>query len=306
MTCRLVSAVPVRAVCRYLGLQSSWVYRRLKEPIEPRARFELGAQIEATFNASHQTYGSPRVQTVLKNKGICCSRRTVSRIMRERDLVARPRKPWTRTTHTEASHKPAQRLFKTEDKSTAPQGPNEVWVGDVTYIWVKDRFYYLAVVLDVFHRAVVGWSLTDGLEVQGVISALEGAFQRARPRSGLVFHSDRGSQYTSAAFKKTVAHYGGILSMSRKGNCYDNAFAESFFKTLKTEVIYKKPYLTCNELRHALFVYIEGWYNPHRIHTSLNNQSPEQFLHNQLKKHPQNTPEKHPLNKNHHPPLDTT
>ena len=229
--------------------------------------------------------------------------------MHERNLVARPRKPWVRTTRSEASHKPAQRIFKTEDKSTAPQGPNEVWVGDVTYIWVKKRFYYLAVVLDVFHRAVVGWSLTDGLEASGVVLALENAFRRTRPRSKVIFHSDRGSQYTSAAFKDTVARYGGILSMSRTGNCYDNAFAESFFKTLKTELTDKKAYTTYAELRHAIFAYIEGWYNPHRIHTSLNNQSPEQFLHNKLKKQPQPTTKKHhktPINKNHNHPLDTT
>ena len=248
-----------------------------------RSRFELGAQVEEAFNASGHTYGAPRLQVVLKRRGVLCSRRTVARLMRERSLVARARRPWVQTTRSNSLHAPARRLFKTEDKSTAPQGPNEVWVGDVTHIWVADQFYYLAVVLDVFHRGVVGWSLTSSLDAKSVIAALKMAFRRTRPDGKVIFHSDRGSQYTSAAFKSALAGYGGILSMSRKGNCFDNAVVESFFKSLKTERLYKRPCMTYSELRHAIFAYIEGWYNPHRLHSSLNYQSPKQFLQNRLK-----------------------
>ena len=228
------------------------------------------------FKKSGKTYGSPRIYQCLKERNISCSENTVAKLMKEIGIGARPRKRFVpQTTDSNHNERISPRIFRSE--SPLPKSPNEIWAGDITYLPVDNKFYYLSVVLDLFNREVIGWSVDKTLEASGVVSALQNAITSQCSDAQVVFHSDRGSQYASKQFRLLLNKEEMIPSMSRKGNCYDNCYVESFFKTLKDDIYRMGVVLREENIRSEIFKYIEVWYNRNRKHSSLNYLSPLQF-----------------------------
>ena len=240
-------------------------------------RTELLHKIKKIFIESKEAYGSPRVHAKLKREGIICSKHLVAKLMSSEGLIARRAKRRVVTTDSHHGHSVARQEYKVHDRSTHPQAPYEVWAGDITYLsLISKKFVYLSVVMDLFDRRIIGWQLGDTLDVGCVIKALSMAFFHEGHPKRLIFHSDRGVQYTSLAMKELLQAYQCQASMSRKGNCYDNAYVESFFKTLKIEMFSKAIYETKEALNSALFSYI-AWYNRERLHSSLYYLSPQEY-----------------------------
>jgi transposase InsO family protein len=238
-----------------------------------QADAELCKAVQEAFSASDENYGSPRVLRELRRSGVRASKRRVERAMRSLGLTPpRPRRH-RRTTIQDPSHAVAPNELA---RDFAASRPNERWVTDITYVWTDEGWTYVAVILDLFSRAVVGWSLDARLTTTLPMTALQAAVRRRRPESGLMHHSDRGCQYTSRAYRAALASLCITVSMSRKGNCWDNAVAESFFGTLKNELVYRRRWATRLELRAALFEYIEVFYNRRRLHSSLDYKTPAQ------------------------------
>jgi transposase InsO family protein len=234
--------------------------------------------IRESFERSKSTYGSPRVWRDLKAAGYRVSENTVARYMAEMGLDARLKKRFrVQTTDSNHAGPIADRLFKVEDHHTLPDGPGRVLAGDITYLRLGGSFLYLAVVIDIFTREVVGWSMGRNLQTKLVLDALAMAMKRLGPEVEIIFHSDRGSQYASDAYRKLCRNSSITLSMSRRGNCYDNAYVESWFSSLKKEWLYRAVYGTEAQLRSLVFDYIEVWYNRKRRHSALDYMSPVQF-----------------------------
>ena len=263
---------PIRMMCRCLGVSPSGYYDWLSR--EPSARAvrdaSLRERIEAIHRLSRGTYGSPRVHAELASEGECLGRKRVARLMRVAGLegVSRRRRGWT--TRRDEKARPAPDLV---DRDFTATGPDLLWVADVTYIPTWAGFLYLAVVVDVWSRRVVGWSMTTHLRTELVLSALEMALWRRRPAK-VIHHSDQGSQYTSIAFGKRCREAGVWPSMGSVGDCFDNAMCESFFATLECECLDRHRFKTHREARMAVFDFIEGFYNPHRRHSALDYDSP--------------------------------
>jgi transposase InsO family protein len=212
---------------------------------------------------------------VLQRRGVKCSEKRVARLMREAGLHPRPKKPYrVQTTDSNHDNPVAPNLLEQDFRV---ERPNQVWVSDITYIPTEEGWLYLASTMELFSRAVVGWSMSSSLKAVSATSALRMAIERRQPAEGLVHHSDRGVQYTSAEFRGVLDQHGIVASMSRKGNCYDNAVAESFFRTLKTELVHRQHYRTRAEARASVFDYIESFYNRIRMHSSLGYMSPMDF-----------------------------
>ena len=270
---------PVRLMCRVLEVAASGFYAYLKRPPSWRALIDevLMAHVRVAFAESGETYGAPRVLQELREAGLPTSSKRVARLMREDGLVARPRK--------------GRRVVTTNSKHGYPIAPNllarqfdvngvainRVWVGDITYIPTREGPLYLATVLDLGSRRCVGWAMRDTMEVELVLSALRMAREARRPAAGLIFHSDRGSQYASGEYRAELAAHEMIASMSGTGDCYDNAVAESFFSTLEFELLMKHDWQTRDEARPAIFRYMEAWYNRKRRHSSLGYVSPAAY-----------------------------
>lgn len=274
----LEGEIPVTFLSSHFGGSRSGYYAFKAPKSQKRQNKQdfLKKEIRRLFEISKGTYGSPRIFHDLDRKGIPCSENTVAELMRKMGLSADLKKKFKVVT-TDSNHKEsiAPRLFKTEEFNV--KRPNEIWAGDITYVRMGDKFLYLSVVLDLFTRRVVGWSLDETLEAKGVVSALKMAFDREGNLAGIVFHSDRGIQYASKEFNDFSRGKKVLPSMSRKGNCYDNAFVETFFKTLKSELIYRERFENEKELRSAIFEYIETWYNRKRLHSSLGYLSPMEY-----------------------------
>lgn len=230
--------------------------------------------IRATWKKSHKTYGSPRVFAELRAQGDKCGRHRVARLMRKHGLSAQVRRRFVVTTDSKHDLPVAANLV---DQQFATDDPNARWTADITYLWTKEGWLYLAGVLDLCSRRLVGWSMQDSLDRSLVIDALDAALGLRRPGAGLVCHSDRGSQYASDDYQKRLRAAGAVCSMSRKGNCYDNAPMESFFASLKRELVHRCVFATKEEARRAVFWWIEVWYNRQRRHSALGYLSPEQF-----------------------------
>jgi transposase InsO family protein len=265
---------PVTVLCRVLGLARSGYYAWRKRPLSTRAQQDqqLREHIQRLFTASRQTYGSPRVHAALR-KDRPCGRKRVARLMRQAKLVARPRRRSVRTTDSRHAEPIAPNLLA---RDFTAQAPNRIWVTDITYLATREGWLYLAVVLDLYARRVVGWSMQDSLERSLVIAALRDAIQRRQPPAGLLHHSDRGSQYASSDYQALLAKAQMIGSMSRKGNCWDNAVMESFFATLKAELPLS-VFPNHATARTAVFDYIERFYNRQRGHSSLGYRSPADY-----------------------------
>jgi putative transposase len=232
---------------------------------------ELCERVRAVHDGSRQRYGSPRVLEALRRDGLRVGKRRIERAMRGMGLVARRPRRFRVTTRANPSHPVEANVLAREFTASRP---DERWVTDITYVWTDEGWGYLAVILDLFSRSVVGWALDTTLSTQLPLSALDMALRRRGPVSGLLHHSDRGCQYTSADYRSALAEHRVTVSMSRKGNCWDNAVAESFFSTLKTELVRRQRWASLAELRAAAFEYIEAFYNRQRLHSSLNYKTP--------------------------------
>jgi putative transposase len=268
---------PIRAMCRVLGASSSGFYEwRTRGPsVRARANAQLSARIRESFEQSEHTYGSPRVWRDLKDWGECCGKNRVARLMRQARLRARhKRRCAPRDRHTRVEHSIAPNLLQRQFKASAV---NQKWVADFTYVWTGRGWLFVAAVMDLYSRRIVGWSMHQSMTAQLVIDALMMALWRRGQPSPLLHHSDQGSQYTSDDFQRLLAQQGISCSMSRRGDCWDNAVMESFFSTMKTERINRRHYLTPDEARADIFDYIERFYNARRRHSTIGYVSPMQF-----------------------------
>jgi transposase InsO family protein len=267
---------PVTVLCRVLGVSRAGFYAAQRRPVPARVTEDarLAIQIAAIYRASRRCYGSPRVHAELRARGQGPSRKRVARLMRRAGLVARRRRVFRVTPS--ASHSRAVAPNRLARQFTAP-APDRIWVSDITYLATVDGWLYLAVVLDLFSRRVVGWAISDRLGEGVALDALGMGLARRRPRPGLLHHSDRGSQYASAEYGAILAGHGVERSMSGAGSCWDNAVAESFFATLKVELDHDGAWRSRAEAQRAVFDYIELFYNPERRHSTLGFLSPLAF-----------------------------
>ena len=266
---------PVATMCRVLEVSRSGYYAWLKR--EPSERAKANAALLETIRSIHAesdgTYGAPRVHADLPAKGSSASLNRVARVMREAGIRGVSRRKWPRTTVRGEDARPAADLV---DRNFTARGPDQVWVADITYIPTSSGFVYLAIVLDVWSRRVVGWAMETHLRTELVLKALDMAAWRRRPK-GVIHHSDQGTQYTSLAFGRRCDALGVRPSMGSVGDAYDNAMAESFFATLECELIDRYRFRTRSEATMAAFGYIEGWYNLRRRHSALGYESPMSF-----------------------------
>jgi putative transposase len=268
---------PLKALCWALQVPRSGYYRwRKPEPgRRQRANQELLQSIRQVHQDSRATYGSPRITRQLQRQNILCGKNRVARLMRQHQIRARQKRPFRPRT-TDSRHLEAIAPNRLKTLHLASQ-PDRAWVADITYVWTLAGWVYLAAVMDLCSRKIVGWSISQSLEASLVKEALKQALVVRRPAPGLLHHSDRGIQYASSAFRALLLTYKIIPSMSAKGNCYDNAAMESFWSTLKSELIAGQLFRDLAEVRRALFEYIETFYNPKRLHSALDYQSPVEF-----------------------------
>ena len=259
-------------MCRALEVSPGGYYARLKRPPSARARAdaELSTRIAEIHHRSRATYGAPRIHAELREQGLRVGGKRVARLMRAAGLRGVSRRHWIITTVRDRKARPAADLV---ERNFTAAAPNRLWVADITYIPTWAGFLYLAVVLDVFSRRVVGWAMETYLRTELVLRALNMALGQRRP-AGVIHHSDQGSQYTSLAFGKRCDEVGVRPSMGSVGDCFDNAMCESFFATLECELLNRQSFKTQAEARMAVFDFIEGWYNPHRRHSALDYRSP--------------------------------
>lgn len=271
----LKNQIPLCYLVDHFGVSRSGYYAWISRA-DDNVKQEICTQITSIFKVSKETYGSPRVYKDLLELGYEISENTVAKYMRELGLDARLKKKF-RVMTTDSNHDGpiADRVFKAEDE--LPTKPFEVLAGDITYLRLGSSFLYLAVVIDLYNREVVGWSMSHSLASTIVVGAMKMALKKCNSKTKFVFHSDRGSQYASDVFRQLLGNKKLTPSMSRKGNCYDNCYVESWFKSLKSEWIYRRQYSTEEELRALVFEYIETWYNTKRKHSSLDYMSPKNY-----------------------------
>jgi putative transposase len=266
----------VQKMCRIIGASRSGYYIWKKQP-QNRTQKEnekILMEIREVHTRSRRTYGSPRITDELRSNGTKCGKNWVARLMKIHGIVGKAKKKFKATTNSMHNLLVAENLL---NQNFVAEKPNTVWLSDITYIPTLEGWLYLVVIIDLFSRQVVGWGMSDRLTSGFVVKALYQAIGRRHPGSGCIFHSDRGIQYASADFRDVLKVYGFIQSMSRKGNCYDNAVSESFFHTLKTEHVYDYRYETRAEARQSIFEYIEMFYNRQRRHSALGYRSPVSF-----------------------------
>jgi putative transposase len=266
----------VALLCQVLQVSRSGFYAWHQRSVTPRTLKDqaLGLEIAAIFRASRGRYGSPRVLAELRERGQHTGRKRVARLMRSAGLRARERRRLRCTTDSRHGMAIKENLLA---RRFAVTKPNTSWVTDITYLWTFEGWLYLAVILDLYSRRVVGWSLSERLERGGALDALRMALDHRQPSPGLLHHSDRGSQYASGEYQALLAEHGMVSSMSRRANCWDNAVAESFFASLKMELVYQSRWRTRDQARSAVFEYIELFYNRQRRHSALGFLSPAEF-----------------------------
>ena len=271
-------AYPLPAMCETLAVSVSG-YRAWKRGGSLQRKRLSNAQLLCLIQAIHRelkgAYGSPRMVRELRARGFPASKLRVERLMRENGIRARHKRRYKATTDSRHALPVAPNLLA---RNFTPPAPNRAWTADLTYIWTDEGWLYLAVVLDLFNREIVGWSIKPTMTAEIVTDALTMAWFRRRPASGVIHHSDRGSQYASSVFQNRLSEYGMTCSMSRKGNCWDNAPTESFFNSLKNERVHGARYATRAQAIADVFDYIEVFYNRSRRHSGLGYTSPTQFL----------------------------
>ncbi|MFC2084419.1 IS3 family transposase [Bacteroidota bacterium] len=265
-----------RVLCELMKVSKSSYYKYLRR--KPSRREESNKkilkEIKKIYQESKGRYGSPRITVAINRRGIKCDRKRIARIMKEEGILAKTRKKYKITTNSKHKLPVAENLVRQNFRADKP---NKIWAGDITYVWTKEGWLYLAAILDLYSRKIIGWQISKYLDKKLVIEALRKAIEARSVLKGMIFHSDQGVQYASDEFKETLRNNGILQSMSRRGNCYDNAVAESFFHTLKTELIYFERYNTKDEARTSIFEYIEIFYNRKRIHSSIGYLTPEEF-----------------------------
>lgn len=267
----------VNRACAVMKVSRAAYYEWRRQQPSRRAQEDqqLTAKVQAIFKGSRQTYGAPRVHRALRQEGTRCSRKRVARLMSEQNLQGRHRRRWKRTTVADPEAKIAA-----EDLIGRQFQPAELdvcWAGDITYVWTWEGWLYLATVIDLGSRRVVGWAMADHMRADLVCDALRMAIEQRRPRAGLIFHSDRGSQYTSKQFTGLLAKHGIRQSLSRPRQVWDNAVVESFYSTLKVELIYRHAWPTRTQARQAVFEFVEMFYNRQRLHSSLDYVTPAAY-----------------------------
>jgi len=269
-------AFAVVLMCEALTVAPSGYYAWRSRPPSRRemANRALKATIKKVLDDSDQTYGSPRIYQVMRKMGLLCSQNRVARLMRAEGLRAKQVRRFRSTTQRNHSHRVAANVLQ---RDFAVERPNQKWVADITYIPTLEGWLYLAAILDLFGRRVVGWAMAERMTTDLTLRALKMALQQRRPGPGLVHHSDQGSQYTDGRYQALLATHGIEASMNSAGTWYDNAPMESFFGTLKSERVHHVLYRDRDEATTDLFYYIEGWYNRWRLHSSLAYESPEVF-----------------------------
>jgi putative transposase len=268
---------PVAMLCRMLGVSKSGYYAWRSRPPSKRSRedYALTEKIREVHHRSRETYGSPRVHAELRALGMRCGRRRVARLMRVAGLRGCMRSRKRRTTRRDPRAAPAPDLLGRDFVATQP---NRVWLADITYLPTQEGFLYLAFILDVYSRRIVGWSMASHMRTELVVDALQMAVWRRKPSAGLVHHSDRGVQYTAISFGRRLEEVGIVPSMGRSGTALDNAMAESFVATLKTELLVHRRRFPDREVaRSATFEYLEGFYNRRRLHSALSYRSPADY-----------------------------
>jgi len=267
---------PVTVLCEVLEVSRSGFYAWKDRDPSGRAKAdaELSVEIVAVHDRSQRRYGSPRVHRALRKKGVRASKKRIERLMQVLGIFGRQKRRFRRTTDSAHSYPIAPNLV---ERHFDPSGPNQLWAGDVTYIDTNEGWAYLAVLLDLYSRRVVGWAISAKNDTELAWSALEQAARGRRPCAGLVHHTDRGSPYASGDYRKALAAHGMTASMSRKGDCWDNAVAESFFATLRTELVDDERYATRREAALSIGDYIESFYNTERLHSHLDYVSPIEF-----------------------------
>ena len=264
-------------MCRVLEVSRSGYYAWKARPagVRQKRREELLEQIRQAHAESRCTYGSPRVHAELVDRRVKVCVNTVARLMKQAQIRSKIRRRFiVRTTDSAHDYQVMPNLL---DRQFTAEKPDRKWCCDITYVPTEEGFLYLAVVMDLFSRKIVGWSMADHLRTELCLGAVRMALEARTPGAGLLHHSDRGVQYASDEYRRVLESKGIAVSMSRTGNCYDNAAMESFMGTLKTELIYHQSYATHEEARRSIFEYIECWYNRRRRHSAIGYKSPEAF-----------------------------
>jgi putative transposase len=267
---------PLRILCRALRVSRSGFYDWRSRPESRRGKEELDLvrKIEQIHLSSRRTYGSPRIHAQMQAMGYTISRKRVERLMRKHQIRARRKRRYRVTTDSQHGfHVAPNRLRRNFTASAA----NKVWAGDITFVWTQEGWLYLAVMMDLFSRRIVGWSMSDTLDRNLTLEALEMAHKRRRPHKGLIHHTDRGRQYACEEYKERLDEYGMLASMSRTRDCWDNAVVESFFHSIKTEFIELEKFNTRQQAKSAIFEWIEVFYNRERLHSTNDYLSPVDF-----------------------------
>ncbi len=270
------SALRVKKMCRALRVSRSGYYDWRKRGLSQREQSNrrLLVKIKESHKGSRETYGSPRITVELRAKGETCNKKRVARLMRINGIAAKTKRRFKITTNSRHNHLAAPNLVNQKFVAGAS---NQLWTSDITYLPTKEGWLYLSVVLDVYNRQIVGWAMSKRLTQGLVIAALKQALNNRTPTEDMIFHSDQGCQYTSDKFRKLLTNHGILASNSGKGNCYDNAITETFFHTLKTELVYFENYQTREEARLSIFEYIEVFYNRQRRHSAIDYKTPVEF-----------------------------
>jgi putative transposase len=270
---------PIRTLCLYLKASSSGFYQWEQRQQRPCARVQqdqsLAQEIDLIHARSRQTYGAPRIQRELRKHGRCHGRNRVARLMRAQGLRGRQKGRYrVQTTDSNHDQPIAPNRLAAAPKATRP---NQLWVADITYIQTQEGWLYLAAILDLYSRKIVGWAMSQRIDTALVLQALAMALTHRHPPANLVLHTDRGVQYASSDYRQALAQAGIIASMSRRGNCYDNATMESFWATLKLDLVYRRCFDSQTQARREIFDYIETFYNRQRTHSALDYHSPIDF-----------------------------
>jgi transposase InsO family protein len=267
---------PIRAMCAMLEVSPSGYYAWRDRPESKRAQADraLVGEIRRVHADNRAIYGSPRVHAALRAEGRRVGANRIARLMRHHGIQGRHKRRVPRTTDSNHSLPVAPNLL---DRQFAAPAPNRVWLADITDVATLEGWLYLAVLLDIFSRRIVGWAMSETLPQELTIAALEMAITNRRPEPGLVNHSDRGSQFAARAYRRLLAKHGMLCSMSRKGDCWDNAPMESFFGSMKTELNCEDAFKTRQNAKNAIFSFIEGFYNGQRLHSAIGYRSPDQM-----------------------------
>jgi len=270
------SGFEVKKMVQVLGVHRSGYYGYQKHKTSPRAKEneKLGELIRQVWKKSRKLYGSPRITAEIRSQGYCFGENRVARLMREEGVRSQSRKAFRVTTKSSGSRPSVEDLVQRQFETDKP---GKIWISDITYIWTREGWMYLATVMDIFNREIVGWSLQDRLNQDLARSALNQALWQHRPEKGLIFHTDRGGEYRGGKIQQLLSLWGIHPSQGRRGDCYDNAMAESFFSTFKSELIYLERFTTKAEAQLKIYDFIEIYYNRERRHSALNYQTPIEY-----------------------------